>query len=554
MGWQRPVRADVVLAGGRVWTGARPTSARGSVHFLDAVALAGGRVVALGSDALELRTDAREVVDVAGGLVMPAFGDGHAHPIQGGLEEAGPAVREAASVAGVADAVRVWAAAHPDAEWIIGGSYDPTLAPGGRFDANWLDAAVADRPVVLRAADYHTVWCNSEALRRVGVGTATPDPAIGRIERREDGSPLGTLREWQACDLVLDAAPRSTPSDLEAALRRAAVRFAAAGVTWVQDAWVDLDGVDPGAGALDAWLALAGRGDLPLRAGLALRADPLTWREQVGPFLAARARADAEGAGRVTARTVKIFADGVVEGGTAAMLEVYADDPQSSGMPVWDWAELREACAAFDAQGFQLHVHAIGDAAVRAALDAVEHAIRVNGPRDRRPVIAHAQVVHPDDLPRFAALPIVVNLEPLWAQRDALMDELTVPRLGAERTRWQYPMASLLRSGARISFGSDWPVSSLVPLEGVRVAVMRTTPDGRPPGGWLPGERLTVEEALTAYTAGVGYQSFEDDRGTLAVGARADVVVLDRDVLGSPPEAVGEAQLVAAWCAGTRTA
>ena len=549
---------DVVLAGGRVWTGAPAASGSRPPDRSDAVALAGGRVVALGAEALALRMEAGEVVDLAGGLAMPAFGDGHAHPVQGGLEEAGPAVREAGSVAGVADAVRSWAAAHPDEEWIVGASYDPALdpvlAPGGRFDAEWLDAAVADRPVVLRAADYHTIWCNTEALRRAGVGPATPEPAIGRIERREDGSPLGTLREWQACDLVLDAAPRPRATDVEGALRRAGARFAAAGVTWVQDAWVDLDPRAGGFGAFDAWLALAGRGELALRAALALRVDPLSWREQVEPFVAARARADAEGAARVSAGTVKIFADGVVEGGTAALLEPYADDPLSYGIPVWDWDELREACTQFDAHGFQLHVHAIGDAAVRAALDAVEHVIAVNGPRDRRPVIAHAQVVHPDDLARFAALGVVANLEPLWAQQDALMKQLTVPRLGAERTRWQYPMASLLRSGARISFGSDWPVTSLAPLEGVRVAVTRTTPDGLPPGGWLPGERLTVEQALTAYTAGVGFQSFEDDRGALTVGARADVVVLDRDVLGGPPEATAEAQVLAVWCAGARTA
>jgi predicted amidohydrolase YtcJ len=481
-------------------------------------------------------------------MALPAFGDGHAHPVQGGLEEAGPAVRDATSVEGVAGVVRLWAAAHPEQEWIVGGSYDPALAPGGRFDARWLDAAVADRPVLLRAADYHTVWCNTEALRRARVDASTPDPAIGWIERRADGSPLGTLREWQACDLVLDAAPRPTPGDLEAALRRATRRLAAAGVSWVQDAWVDLD-----SGALAAWFALAGRAELPVRAGLAMRADPLTWRDQLEPFAAARSRADVEGAGRLRAGTVKIFADGVVEGGTAALLEPYVDDPHSRGMPVWDWAELRAACAAFDAHGFQLHVHAIGDAAVRAALDAVEHVAAANGPRDRRPVIAHAQVVHPEDLPRFAALGVVANVEPLWAQRDALMDELTAPRLGPARTAWQYPMRSLLHSGARVSFGSDWPVSSPVPLEGIRVAVTRTTNDGRPPGGWLPEQRLTVEEALTAYTAGVAYQSFEDDRGVLDVGARADVVVLDRDVLAGPPDAVDEARVLAVWCAGEQT-
>jgi predicted amidohydrolase YtcJ len=538
----RGVDVDLLIAG-PVWTGTR---------MEHALAVRDGRMVALGEDALALRDVAGEVVDAGDGLALPAFRDGHVHPPLAGLEETGPAVREAATVEAVAAAVREWADRHPEAEWVVAGAYDPALAPGGRFDALWLDVAVPDRPVVLRAADYHTVWCNSEALRRAGIDASTPDPAIGWIERRPDGSPLGTLREWQACDLVLDAAPSPSAADLEAALARAMRRLAAAGVAWVQDAWVDL-----GTGVLDAYLALAARGDLPVRAGLALRADPLHWRDQLEEFAGARDRVAAQGRGQVRVGTVKFFADGVVEGGTAALLEPYADaatsDGHAHGMPVWDWQELERAAAAVDALGLQLHVHAIGDAAVRAALDTVEHVAAVNGPRDRRPVIAHAQVVHPDDVRRFAALGVVANLEPLWAQRDALMDDLTAPRLGDERTAWQYPMASLLRSGAALSFGSDWPVSSHVPLDGVRVAVNRTTLDGRPAGGWLPQERLTVQQALTAYTAGVAHQAFEDERGVLAAGRPADVVLLDRDVLAGPPEAVHEARVLATWVDGRAT-
>jgi ABC-type Fe3+ transport system substrate-binding protein len=347
LGAVQGVTADLVLVG-RVWTGA---------GVEQGLAVRDGRVVAVGADALALRADAAEVVELGAGLALPAFGDGHAHPVFGGLEEAGPAVRDAVSVEAVAAAVQLWAEQHPEAEWVVGGSYDPALAPGGRFDARWLDAVVPDRPVVLRAADYHTVWCNSEALSRAGVDASTPDPALGLIERRPDGSPLGTLREWQACDLVLDAAPSPSPTDLEAALRWAADRLAAAGISWVQDAWVDLE-----TGALDAYLALAGRGELSVRAGLALRADPLRWRDQLEEFTAARARVEAEGAGLVRIGTVKFFADGVVEGGTAAMLEPYDDDPHSHGMPVWDWDELKSAAAAVDALGFQLHIHAIGDA------------------------------------------------------------------------------------------------------------------------------------------------------------------------------------------------
>ena len=533
---------DLVIAG-PVWTGTGPEQG---------LAVRDGRIVALGGAALALRATAGEVVDASGGLVLPAFRDGHVHPPQGGLEESRPAVREATTVEAVAAAVRDWADRHLEAEWVVAGSYDPALAPGGRFDARWLDAAVPDRPVVLQAADYHTVWCNTEALRRAGVDAATPDPPIGWIEHRDDGSPLGTLREWQACALVLDLVPPPSRAEREATLGRATQRLAAAGIVWVQDAWIDL-----GNGVLDAYLALAGRGELAVRAGLALRADPLRWRDQLAEFAAARLQVEAEGHGQVRIGTVKFFADGVVEGGTAALLDPYVDaatfDGHSRGMPVWDCPELAEAAAAVDALGLQLHVHAIGDAAVRAALDAVEHVAAVNGPRDRRPVIAHTQVVHPDDLSRFAVLGVVANFEPLWAQRDALMDDLTAPRLGDERTAWQYPMGSLLRSGARISFGSDWPVSSYLPLDGIRVAVTRTTFDGRPPGGWLPQERLSVEQALTAYTAGVAHQAFEDERGVLAVGSPADVVLLDRDVLTGPPETLHEARVLGTWLEGRAT-
>ncbi|MCF2529773.1 amidohydrolase [Yinghuangia soli] len=516
-----------------------------------ALLVRGGVVAALGDEAVRMADAERpdRVVDVGRGLLMPAFGDGHAHPMFGGLEAFGPAVKDCASVAEIVAEVGAWAAANPGAEWIVGGSYDPTLAPEGAFDARWLDEAVADRPVVLRASDYHTVWCNSEALRRSGITEATPDPRLGWIVRREDGrTPLGTLREWHACDLVLDRIPGRSVEELAEALHIAGRKYAEFGVTWVQDAWVEPDMVAP-------YLAAEAAGLLWFRANLAFRADPDRWRDaQSAAFPAARARIAAESAGRVTAHTVKFFADGVIESGTAAMLEPYCDAPHSCGMPVWSPDELREAVVAFDALGFQVHIHAIGDAGVRAALDAVAAAREANPEWDRRPVIAHVQLVDPADLDRFAELGVIANFEPLWAQLDALQTDLTIPRLGGERAALQYPMGGLAARGTRLSFGSDWPVSSLVPLDGIQVAVTRQTADGKPDAdGWTPHQRLTVDQALDAYTAGVAYQAFADDRAALVPGAPADLVLLWRDPRESAPDLIANITVRATWLGGEKT-
>ncbi|HEX7188667.1 MAG TPA: amidohydrolase [Actinomycetes bacterium] len=515
-----------------------------------AVAVRGGVVVALDEDALAVAGSAREVVDV--GAVLPGFGDGHVHPLWGGVELAGPPVRDAASVAEVVEIVRRYAGEHPDEEWIQGGPYEPTLVRDGLFDARWLDDAVPDRPVVLQSSDHHCVWANSVALARAGVDATTPDPAAGSVARRPDGTPLGTLVEWTAMDLVLRHAPEPTAADRERAVERATALLASAGVTWAQEA--ALAPADVG-----AYLAVAGAGALSVRVNVALRAEPGEWPGQRADFVDARSRALASPvSGDVSVRTVKFFADGVLEAGTAALLAPYDDRPgdrsHPCGLPVWDPAELAAAAAAFDADGFQLHIHAIGDAAVRTALDAVEHVAAVNGPRDRRPVVAHTQLVDPADLPRFAALGVIANFEPLWTQLDPLQTELTLPRIGAARGGRQYPMATLLRSGAALSMGSDWPVSSHRPLDGLPVAVTRRTTAGDPPGGWVPGERLPPAAALSAYTAGVAYQAFEERAwGSVTLGRRADLVALAGDPFDTDPAHWPGLQVLGTWLGGRRT-
>jgi predicted amidohydrolase YtcJ len=509
-----------LFTGGVIWTGPAGNT--------DALLIADGVVQAVGDQARTLAGDA-EVVDLDGGFLMPSFGDGHAHPLYGGLEAAGPLVRPCQTVDEIVETVRQFAAEHPEPEWIVGASYDSSLAPDGLFDARWLDAAVPDRPVLLRAWDYHTMWCNSVALERAGITADTPDPVMGEIPHRADGSVLGTLREWGATDLVMAVAPPRDEDVRVAALITAADYYAARGVTWVQDAWVEPADVD-------TYIEAARRGALGIRFNLALYADPRHFDSQIKLYAEARRRVEELGSPYLTCQTVKFFADGVVENETGALLQPYCSGLHSHGMSVWQDDSLAEAAARVDELGLQIHIHAIGDAAARQALDAIEQVIQRNGPRDRRPVIAHAQLVDGADIGRFAELGVIPNMQPLWAQLDALMTELTIPRLGAERADKQYQMNTISASGARLAFGSDWPVSSGAPLDGIAVAVSRRTAEGQPQGGWTAQEILPIEQALVAGTAGVAYQAFaEENWGRLEPGVSADLVWLDRDPRSTEP-------------------
>ena len=514
--------AMTLFHNGTVWTGALgPT--------VSALLVDGDVITALGDDALAKAREAGAAeVDLDGGFLMPSFGDGHAHPMLGGLEFVGPPVRPCSSVEEIVEAVRRFAKDNPDEEWIVGASYDSSLAPDGLFDARWLDDAVSDRPVALRAWDYHTMWVNSLALERAGITAETPDPVLGEIPHRDDGSVLGTLREWGAVDLISAVMPARDEATRIAALGTAADYYLARGVTWVQDAWVE-------PGDVETYLAAAQRDALRVRFNLALYADPRYIDSQLAHFAEAKRRVEELGSPFLTAQTVKFFADGVVENETGALLAPYCSGLHSHGMQVWEGDSLARAARAVDELGLQIHIHAIGDAAVRQALDAIEYAIETNGPRDRRPVIAHVQLVDDADLERFAKLGVIPCMQPLWAQQDALMTVLTVPRLGEERADKQYRMRSLADSGAPLALGSDWPVSSGAPLDGIAVGVSRQTADGDPEGGWTPEEILTIERALSAYTADVAEQAFaEQVWGRLVVGASADLLWLDRDPRDTP--------------------
>ena len=532
---------------GTIWLGAEAEPAESLLVRQGVIAAIGTDEVDRHLETLSSDQDSIEHVDLDGGFLMPSFGDGHAHPIFGGMEAEGPQVRACSSVDEIVAEVRRYAAAHPDEKWITGASYDGSLVAGGLFDARWLDEAVSDRPVVLRAWDYHTVWCNSRALELAGITAETPEPEIGEIPRREDGSPLGTLREWGAVDLIDAVRPPQEESVRLRALERAADYYRRRGVTWVQDAWVEPADVD-------TYLSASAARRLSIRFNLALYADPRHFAEQLPEMIEARRRVTELGDPLLSAHTVKFFADVVVENETGALLEPYCSSLHNHGLRVWEGDTLAEAVRAVDAAGFQVHIHGIGDAAVKQALDAIESTITTNAAWDRRPVIAHAQLVAAEDLDRFAELGIIANMQPLWAQLDDLMTVLTVPRLGEERAANQYRMASIIDSGGQLSFGSDWPCTSGTPVEGLAIGTSRQNEAGEPDGGWVPEEIVDIERALDAYSRAVAVQGFADlspaPWGEIRIGASADLIRFDADPRALTPQELARTPVRSTYLGG----
>ena len=508
-----------------------------------AVAVTDGRIVAVGDDAETWATTFDRVVDLGGRPLLPAFRDGHAHPLHAGTNRLELDFTGITTLDDTLEALRRWSEEHPEQDWLAGRCYDPSILPGAFGRAEWLDAVCPDRPVTLFPTDNHALWANTAAMRAAGIDRETPEPPLGEIVRDADGHPVGMFLEFGGIGLFDGVMPEIDRSMQDRGLVEAMHAMTAEGIVWAQDASVRLD-------ELDVYLDGARSGIATCRINAAFRADPQRWMQQRDGFVDGRRRAsDPDTAHLVTANTVKFFADGVIEAGTGFLLEPYADAPHSCGLPNWSPEGLAEAVRAFDSDGFQVHIHAIGDAGVRMALDAIEHAARQNRARDRRPVIAHTQLVHPDDRPRFAALGVIANFEPLWACWDDAMVDLTFPRLGPQRSALQYPIATLAAGGGRISFGSDWPVSSHRPLDGLAVAVTRQNAAGEPVDGWLPEERLPILQAIQAYSEGSAYQAFDDD-GRIAVGQAADLVVLDRDITAVAGNEVSDAHVDQTWLAG----
>jgi predicted amidohydrolase YtcJ len=544
--------ADLVFVNGGVYT---VDAAR---SWARAVAVREGRIVAVGADddVLETRGSGTEVVDLAGKMLVPGFQDAHVHPVGGGLDMLQCDLHDLSSQEDYLRAIEAYAAANPEKEWILGGGWAMDVFQGGTPTKDLLDAIVPDRCVYLPNRDGHGVWVNSRALELAGITRDTPDPPDGRIERDVHGEPSGTLHEG-AGDLVGKLAPRPTAQELAQGLRQGQQYLHSLGITAWQDAIVDESELF--GDLLTAYVDAAGRGELTARVVGALWWDRHRGAEQIDDLVSRRERGRA---GRFSATSVKIMQDGICENFTAAVLDPYLDGGgQPTGNRGISFIEpelLKSHVTALDRLGFQVHFHAIAERAVRESLDAVEAALVANGPGDRRHHLAHLQVVHPDDIPRFRSLGAVANAQPLWAAHESQMDDLTIPFLGEPRWRWQYPWASLVRAGAMLAMGSDWSVSSPDPLEELHVAVNRTMPRNYPHKVdrhevFIPDERLDLATALAAFTIGSAYVNHLDtETGSIEVGKYADLAVLDRNLFEHPAEDLADASVEQTFVEGQR--
>jgi predicted amidohydrolase YtcJ len=527
--------ADLVLVGGSVVTidPARPVAT--------AVAVRAGRIVAVGDEPeiSDLEGPRTRRIDLRGRTLLPGFIDAHCHPVMAGVDLMRCPLHELTpTIETYVDAIQSYADANRELPWILGNGWYMAAFPGGTPSRHDLDRAVADRPALFVNRDGHGAWVNSRALERAGITAATPDPPDGRIEREADGRPSGTLHEG-AVELVRRLLPGPTIDEIAEGLGLAQAYLHRLGITAWQDAWVT-----------QSWLAGYRRFAESKR--LTARVIACQWwerdqgEEQIEGLIEERAQSSI---GRLAATTVKIMTDGVAENYTASMLEPYLDvhghSTGNRGIDFVDPERLKGHVTKLDALGFQVHFHALGDRAVRQALDAVEAARRANGMTDMRPHLAHLQVVDPADWPRFRALDAGANVQPFWACNDDQMTELTLPFLAPERAALQYPIASMHRAGARLVGGSDWTVSTPNVMAEIEVAVTRVSPEIRGAEPFLPDQAIDLETALRAFTMGSAWANHRDDTtGSIEVGKLADLVVLDRDIARKPANRIGDVRVL----------
>jgi len=524
--------ADLVLTGGAIYTVDPDRS------WAEALAARDGRITYVGDNdgvAAWIGPET-EVVELEGRMVLPGIQDAHIHPVESGMEMVACNLYGADTVEEYVEIVRGCASENQDDPWIIGYGWSmPAFGPGALAAKELLDAVAPSRPVYLASRDGHSAWVSSRALELAGIDASTVDPADGRVDRDLiTGEAIGSLQE-SAMDLVKSVMPPDTLEDQLAGLRYAIRMLNAYGITAVQEANAEPE-------YLGAYSILDELGELSLRIVVAQGWDEDRGLEQIKDLIRRREEFTH---GRVDAGTVKIFQDGVMESYTAAMLEPYLAPGSPTGLPVFEPQYLNEIVAALDAEGFQVHFHAIGDAAIRQCLDAVEYARSVNGESGLRHHISHLELIDPADIPRFGALGVVANFQPVWAYPDRYITELTVPFIGPERSQWLYPIRSVLASGGTIAFGSDWSVSSANPFEQMEVAVRRSDPETTGGDVLLPEQAISLADAIAAFTINAAFVNhLELHAGSLEVGKFADLAVLDRNLFEVPAEELSETKVV----------
>jgi predicted amidohydrolase YtcJ len=514
-------KADLVITGGKVWTGLSTGSGQPGV-----VAIANGKILAVGDSAEMARYvgGGTEILRADGGLVMPGFADGHTHFIDGGFQLTSVDLRDAATPEEFIRRLKDYAAGLKPGEWITGGDWDHELWRGTPLpQRDWIDSVTPANPVFVNRLDGHMALANTAAIRAAGITKTTPTPPGGEIARdAATGEPLGIFKD-QAMGLIWRAAPPPTPEQRDSALARALAHAASLGVTataHMSASWADLA----------SYRRLQRAGRMTLRVAVYLPLDE--WR------------AVAETVGRggpgddwVRIGGVKGYMDGSAGSRTAYFFEPFSDSAGYSGLMQHSEAEMRAWIGGADSAGLQVAVHAIGDRANALLLAIYDSVAQVHGARDRRFRVEHAQHLRAQDIPRFGALRVVPSMQPYHAIDDG---RWLLKRIGPVRIRTTYAFRSLIGADAPLAFGSDWTVAPLDPVLGVYAAVTRRTLDGKHPRGWVPDQKITVGEALRAYTYGNAWAVFMEQRwGALAAGRYADVVVLDRDLFAVPPDSLG---------------
>ncbi|MDV3455981.1 amidohydrolase [Sphingomonas sp. HF-S4] len=524
--------ADLILTNARVYT------VEEGQPWAEAVAIKDGKILAVGSakQIAARKGAATKVVDMGGKFVMPAFGDAHAHPIFGGMSHARCSLHSGNTIEDYQRLIKACVDKTPGTGTIFGSGWNQTLfPPKGIPNKSFLDAVSKDRPLIFES-DGHTLWVNSKALELAKITRDTPDPKNGTIDRDEKGEPIGALEE-SAMALVEPLIPAPTPADLEGAITYTARFFNSLGITSWHDASVEWD--KNGSKALDAYQAAKARGTLTVHTAMDWHWNNDRGMDQLGDILKLSAKAKEIG---LTANGVKFFIDGVIPQQTAAMLEPYeGTDVKGATQIAPD--TLAQAVAALDAKGMQSHFHAIGDAGVRQALDAVEKVRGQNAAHDTRPMMSHMNVIDPADQVRFGKLGVAAIFQPLWACDEAYM-RLTIERIGPKRSGYIYPANSIRKGGGLVAYGADWSVASANPLEGIEVALTRVAPGGTS-APLIATEAVTLEQALRSYTLNVAYVNhLEKLTGSIVAGKSADIIVLDKDLFRIPVQQIHQTKVL----------
>lgn len=525
--------ADIIVVHGRVYT-ENPKQ-----PWAQAVAIRNGKIVAVGDDPVvqRMRGMGTKVINAGGKLVLPGFVDCHIHFLEGSLSLGHVNLEGAKDPANIQKRLREYASEHPGDDWILGRGWNYAMFGSETLPhKKYLDEIFPNRPVFLGGYDGHTYWANSKAMALAGITRETPDPPNGAIVRDpQTGEATGALKE-AAEELVAKVVPEPTRADKLLALRAGMKWANEHGITRVHSAGGDFE-------VLDLFNEMRHRGDLNVRMYIAYFLNPPQLRPQdLEAIESARKKFhDAW----IDAGAVKFMLDGVVESHTAAMLDPYTDDPSLKGKLFWEPASYNAAVAELDKRGLQLFTHAIGEYGVRAALDAYENAEARNHKRDRRPRIEHIETIAATDIPRFGKLGVTASMQPLHSYPDADTLDVWARNAGSDRASRAWAWKSISDTGGRLAFGSDWPVVTLNPWEGIQTAVTRQTRDGKPEAGFVPGQRLTVAQAIDGYTLGAAFAGRrENSEGSLEVGKLADLIILSQNVLEIAPGKIADTKVL----------